>query len=520
MTFKDNLIKARSYIVFIIGLLSAFVLVYYIEQHSVVPVNPRPPVAMIKTVIKPNVKIAAEAVSEREYATMETVSPVSNTDTPVNELVEPTSATLMPNVTVEKAVLPVVTDRGVQNMMADNAMQPKSPGSLSLTTSAPGKTRKRSLNEQEQQWARTAWKYFANNTQSATGMVNSVNGYPAATIWDTASYMLAAISAERLQVIERQDFDQRMNKLLISLAKLPLFDNKLPNKSYNTQTLAMVSYTNKESEKGIGWSAIDIARMLVPLHIIKQRYPQHAQQVKQVLARWKMTELVHDDLLFGAAINDKGAIRYLQEGRLGYEQYAAKACALFGLNAKTALSYTSFLDYADIYSIKVGIDSRDSKQSGANNYMLSEPYVLDGLEFGFDAHSRELAARLFKAQEVRFMRTGKLTAVTEDHIDSAPYFVYNTVYVNGQQWAAITDKGQDASAFRSLSTKAVFGWQALYDTPYTNKMLTAVSTLNVPEQGWYAGLYEQSAKPNKSLNANTNAVVLESLAYIKFGKLL
>jgi hypothetical protein len=124
------------------------------------------------------------------------------------------------------------------------------------------------------------------------------------------------------------------------------------------------------------------------------------------------------------------------------------------------------------------------------------------------------------AQQARFKKTGILTAVSEDHIDVAPYFVYNTVYVAGKTWAAITDKGQDASAFKSLSTKTVFGWHALYNTDYSALMLKAVNTLNEPTKGWYAGLYEQTGKPNKAITANTNGVVLQSLAYIKYGKSL
>ena len=39
-------------------------------------------------------------------------------------------------------------------------------------------------------------------------------------------------------------------------------------------------------------------------------------------------------------------------------------------------------------------------------------------------------------------------------------------------------------------------------------------------QGWYAGLYEEGKRPNKVITANTNGVILESLAYLKSGKLL
>ena len=131
----------------------------------------------------------------------------------------------------------------------------------------------RALTAQEMQWAQTAWKYFQNNTVPATGLVNSVDNYPASTLWDTSSYLMAVIAAQRLGIIDQTEFDARIFKALDTLAKLPLFEGKLPNKSYNTVSLKMVDYTNQPSEKGIGWSAIDIGRLLVPLNVLTWHYP-------------------------------------------------------------------------------------------------------------------------------------------------------------------------------------------------------------------------------------------------------
>ncbi|MBC7474717.1 MAG: DUF3131 domain-containing protein, partial [Candidatus Sericytochromatia bacterium] len=90
------------------------------------------------------------------------------------------------------------------------------------------------LTKQEQEYAQIAWKYFENNYNTETGMVNSVDKYTASTIWDTSSYLMALISARRLNIISSEKFDARMSKILITLSSLPLFDNELPNKSYNT----------------------------------------------------------------------------------------------------------------------------------------------------------------------------------------------------------------------------------------------------------------------------------------------
>ncbi|MFM2320434.1 MAG: hypothetical protein RLZZ215_3055 [Pseudomonadota bacterium] len=378
----------------------------------------------------------------------------------------------------------------------------------------------RPLTAQELAWAKIAWKYFQNNTIADTGLVNSVDNYNASTLWDTSSYLMAVIAAQRLGLIDSIEFDARISKTLTTLAKLPLFEGKLPNKSYNTISLQMVDYTNQPSEKGIGWSAIDIGRILVPFNVLAWYYPQHTAAVKQLIASWNTQDLLVDGVLYGAVVTDQGETQYLQEGRLGYEEYASKSFNLMGLDVSNSLRYTDFLKFVEIEGIQIATDSRDPQQYGAHNYVVSEPYILDGLEFGWDHISQELAWRVYKAQEKRAATTGVLIAVSEDNIDQAPYFVYNTVFTSGKAWSAITEKGADASQFKTLSTKAAFGWHMLYETDYTQRLMQKISNLADPQRGWYSGLYELSGQPNKALTANTNGIILEALAYKQTGKLM
>jgi hypothetical protein len=173
-----------------------------------------------------------------------------------------------------------------------------------------------------------------------------------------------------------------------------------------------------------------------------------------------------------------------------------------------------------IYDIEIPTDNRRPEEFHALNYVVSEPYILDGLEYGWDTTSREFAYRVFQAQEERYRRFHILSAVSEDNLDRPPYFVYNTVYTNGKAWNAITESGADATKFKTLSTKAAFGWFALYNTPYTDRLMDRASTLNDPNKGWYAGEYESLGEKNRALTANTNAIVLESLCFRKLGGLL
>ena len=378
----------------------------------------------------------------------------------------------------------------------------------------------RPLTEQELQYATVAWQYFKSNTNAKTGLVNSVDQYPASTLWDTASYLLGLISAHRLEIVDQVEFQSRMNQALDTLAQLPLFDNRLPNKSYSTTDGSMVTYDNSVTDRGIGWSAIDMGRVLVPFHVLAWHYPEFTPKVRQVLNSWDLAAIVKESQMVGAAVDDAGSTIYLQEGRLGYEEYAAKSLALTGMDLSFALDYEAYLHYVKVGDVSVGTDLRTPDKFDALNMVVSEPYVLDGLEFGWDRYSRSLSYAVYRAQEARFNETGVLTAVSEDNIDEAPYFVYNTVYAAGKPWNTVTEDGTDASDFRSVSTKAVFGLHVLYNTPYTARLMDLISKNFDADKGWYSGIYEASGTTNTAITANTNGIVLEALHYIKFGPML
>lgn len=404
----------------------------------------------------------------------------------------------------------------LENINFESRVTPKSTIQKITNLETPAT---RELNQEEKQWAKIAWKYFENNTIESTGFVNSVNNYKSSTLWDSASYLMAVISVQRLGIIDEDEFNHRIKSFLISLNKLPLYEGKLPNKAYNTETLQMVDYQNKPIEKGIGWSALDIGRLMVPLNILVWNYPEFTTDVKKVTQRWDLASITKDGDLYGA-LNENGKTLYLQEGRLGYEEYGAKSFQLVGLDVSSAIDYTAWLKFVDIHGVNIPTDSRTPEQFTAHNYVVSEPYILDGLEYGWDQISREFAGRVYTVQKAHYEKTGKLTAVSEDNLDQAPYFVYNTVFTDGKEWNAITEDGTDASEFKTLSTKAAFGWHMLYETDYTKKLMDVAKTLYDPNKGWYSGLYEKTGKPNKSFTANTNGIILEALAYKQTGVLL
>jgi hypothetical protein len=370
------------------------------------------------------------------------------------------------------------------------------------------------LTPEEQVYAKSAWQYFVNNYQQATGFTNATGGYPSGTLWDIGNYLMALNAARWLNLIDQGEFDARLNQFLKTIGNLKLFEDTLPNKVYNAANGQMTDYANNPIERGIGWSALDLGRILAAFHVIRTCHPQYNDWMKGIVAKWKIDRSLKDDQLYGAMVRPDGSTLLVQEGRLGYEEYAARGYELWGFKASKALALEPY-QFVEINGVKIPVDKRDYQSTNANNYVVSESYILDGIEFGLEGSLKDDAASVLEVQKRRFESTGQLTAVSEDNIDQAPYFLYNTVYANGNSWATITDENKPYPQLRSISTKAAFGWRYLYpDNAYAQKVFDAVKDLRSPDEGgFYAGLYEETKQPNKALTGNTNGLILEILYY-------
>ncbi len=377
----------------------------------------------------------------------------------------------------------------------------------------PYRPRHSPLTVRELKAAKIAWSYFERFTQEATGLANSVGNYPSTTMWDTASYVSGMVAAYELCLIDKFEFDRRMYKLLQTFRKIDLFRRELPNKVYHTKTAAKVDYGNKKGE--IGYSALDIGRFLIWMRIVKNRYPYFGNTIDNMLLRWDFSNVIDDEgTMYGAILaKNKGKDKtkkfrktiYIQEGRLGYEEYAAKGFALWGLIPRKAHQAAPYLT-AEIYGVQVPYDGRDPRIFESQNYVVTEGYILDGLELNWDlpqdnttsdlVHSdgwrAEFADRIYLVQERRFKREGYLTARSEHNVKGKPYFVYDTIFSGGYAWNTVTPRGKYSPNFSAVATKAAFGMWALWKTDYTDKLIDAVINLYDPKKGMYEGLYERA----------------------------
>ncbi|WP_243694372.1 DUF3131 domain-containing protein [Shimia isoporae] len=389
------------------------------------------------------------------------------------------------------------------------------------------------LNEREMRAAKVAWHYFEIFTQEETGLANSVGNYPSTTLWDTASYMAGLVAAYELCLIEKPEFDRRITVLLTTVKTLDLFRKEMPNKVYHTKTGAKVDYTNKPGE--IGFSALDIGRFLVWMRIYKNRYPYLSNTIDSVLLKWNFENVIDDEgLMFGAYVDkETGETVYAQEGRLGYEEYAAKGFALWGFSPRLAHRAEPFLT-ASIFGVQVPYDGRDPRIFHSQNYVVTESYLQDGLELGFDLphddsspewlHSdgwrAEFADRIYQVQENRWRQTGFLTARSEHNVKGPPYFTYDTIFSDGYPWNTVTPRGDYVPDHAAVAAKAALGLWALWDTDYTDVLYEAMIELYDPENGMYEGLYERGQGRVAIFTANNNGIILTALLHKVQGPIL
>jgi hypothetical protein len=368
---------------------------------------------------------------------------------------------------------------------------------------------------EELKMAKVAWKYFENNFQEKTGLTNAANKYKSASVWDWANGVYGIFSAKKLGIISQEKFETMLHQFLRTMQEMKMFNNELPNKTYNTKHAYMSNYKNKQVEDGTGWSVADIARLLASLNVVYQCEYNMRPAVEKLMVRYRYCRLLttYGDM-YGASYK-KGKLSLHKETMTGYEEYLARSMELWKHDVDEARRY-KFLKEVMIYDVPVPTDTR----TFYSNFVGSESYWNTAFDYGPDDNeSGYYINNIYKVQEARYNHTGQFTAVTEDNTDTKPSFLYNTIYTNGEPFKVINHGAQDYQELKSVSTKAGLAMKPLFGTPYANKIFNYLKSNYHPEKGYYAGIYETRAGSNKALTLNTNSNVLKSLLYSNIGAL-
>jgi len=390
--------------------------------------------------------------------------------------------------------------------------------------------RRSTITEDELAWAKTAWVFFQTNYSESTGVVAADASSKVISMWTVADTIGATHAAFQLGLLEEKLFDERVSTLLHFLNTMPLFRDRLPNRYYHSISGKKVDTKGRENE--VGWSAVDIGRLLIWLKILQQEYPHLSEYVDKSVLRWNFCDLIDKcGALYGGRVAGK-ELQLVEEGRLGYEEYAALGFQVWGFDSTLASSIEPYgtikVEDVDIY-----YDLRDPRLTGMIAPVLSGPYLYSGLEFNWDRaddlgsldsqHSNRVVSRLarsiYEAQERRYENHRILTART-DHVSAKRNrTVYDSVFADGFRWNTLSESGEYLPDLALVSTKAVFGMWALWQTPYTDRLMESVKSLHSTDKGWFEGRYELSGAYDRSLTASTNALVLESILYRSGGKI-
>ncbi len=361
--------------------------------------------------------------------------------------------------------------------------------------------------------ARAGWSYVSREV-TRIGYVGATKNYQFLTVWDMASGLAAAYSARELGFISPAQYRKFVDRTLTSIEKAPLYDNAAFNRMYSALTGAMVDSKAQPTTVGMGWSALDHGRLFIWLKLVGNDDPAFAARTQAIVSRLNMSRLVKDGYMQGEEISAKtDEHRAYQEGRVGYEQYAAEGFALWGAKVDSALDFSINGKPVVVNGQTIITDAR------GGDVMTSEPFVMMGLELGWKNETwRNLSLAVLAAQEARFKETGIVTMVSEDAIPVPPaYFYYYLLYHDGKPFVVTTVSGATSDSFpRWVSAKAAFGYHALAPSKYTWQALQTVK-YGGSASGWTAGVFEGTKNSTKTFNLNTAAIVLESAAYMKRG---
>jgi hypothetical protein len=362
--------------------------------------------------------------------------------------------------------------------------------------------------------ARSAWAFIRRNYHPSTGFVGATEQYQFVTMWDVGSILGAFLAARELGFITSEDYRGRVARVLQSLEVARLHDGAAFNRLYSAASGRMVGRDHLPTTRGHGWSATDLGRLLLWLKIVSTHDPQFEPASRRIVERLDLDRIVRDGYLRGEELTPRGRRRLFQEGRIGYEQYAAAGFALWGIRAEGALDLQANAAPLTVLGQSVLADKR------GDDLLTSEPIVMLGLELGWpSAEWDRLARAVLAAQEERHRRTGLVTIVSEDAVPRPPaFFYYYLLHHNGQDFVVVTPSHDVVPwNLRWVSAKAAYAWHALYPSAYTWLAVQTVKAAESPNVGWSAGVYERSKVRVQSNNLNTAAVIMEAAAYAMRG---
>jgi len=361
--------------------------------------------------------------------------------------------------------------------------------------------------------ARSSWNFVNSITEPSTGLARAHARYSFITLWDVAGVIAANYVAHELGFINDATYDAHITRILATLSTVDLFENTAFNRIYDAQTGRMVDNGSpaKISNIGAGYSSVDIGRLLIWLRIISTHQPKYAAQATQIVRRLNFRKILDDGRLQAVDVSPNGRSRdEFAEQEIGYQQYALSGFAMWGGRVdRDGLDVQHDVARIKIYDVPL------LTNNSGNDRVMSEPFIMIGIETGFRSPQlARQAAQVLAAQQARYQKTGIVTAVTEDAMPDPPYYFYYYRLWHNDRPFVVEGPGKDKEVSRPrwVSSKAAFGWSAVFPNPYTQLLLRTVQPARTA-MGYGAGVYEGTQRAAGIPSLNTAAIIMESALF-------
>ena len=337
--------------------------------------------------------------------------------------------------------------------------------------------------------AKIAWSYFRPGigVSAKTGLNYANQWWHRITDWDLASYLSAIISARKLGLIDEEEFEARVEKILYFLETRKLTPKGMPYLSYNSDT--------GEPATAMGSNPSDAGKLLLALDSLKSFRPSYKERVKEIVRRNGMKKIAIDPKAWRTTCG-------------AYAHYVATGFKKFGL-----AGYPHIIEKLRFYQALGKMEL--IKSHGADlpkAWITYEPILLEVYELNH-TEAREFLRRLIEASKLRFRETGHLSAFSEGSIEDPPYYVYEWIVADGLGTWVITDhEGRRLNLTEVIYTKVALGVYAYEGSDYGRILIDEVLPLTMTENGFYEGIREDR-KPIKILTDKTNSLILSIALY-------
>jgi len=362
--------------------------------------------------------------------------------------------------------------------------------------------------------AEHAWKYFERKTSSLPGIVppniwpeggDSYGSYDIVTMWDMGSLIMATVAARSIGIIDEANFDRRITGIKAFLKQATYTRKKVRVPNFRSRVDNAASVED-------GYDATDTGRLFVALHVL-EKFTGGKYDFASVVKDWTIADTIK-----------KGVISDIKGGKYSpahsniYRYYVGRGYDLWSIG------------HAPVFAGETPDASPESRSAflktlGEIGPIATEPSLAEIIELGPSPYASVIADVLGERQQKRYEETGKLTSVSETPIDRAPWFTYQGLDLTREGESAwtvypyATDKKWDTPTFanynRTINTKSAFLWYAVRPNSYTEKVWSFVRERAKSEQfGFHPGVYEATNTPPANIDLNTNATILEAIAYI------